>query len=348
MGKRRILYIDARHGINTALLHQALEQMVTGLASSAGAEQGAAENSAENSAEKTDQSSVPGPAGTEAGAAGEKTCSDRLAAITRLAEEKGFSCSEEQMALLGSICRQLSLLDVSSILLSDVPKPVAALAAEDAKLAAKRDLLAGFSGEESETKGVSLPCALLLRVLPVAQTREICGEPLYTAVVSGSEGTPFSLLLLAGSDGTWEDIVQMESHIDHLTGEEAGLVIEELSNDRRVLDVLWLSGIGKKNRPMGLLRVLCHIRDRSAVRSLLLRHTHTLGFREQVLHRMVVDRRQGEGCLADGTRVRTKEYVIDGQWYARPESNDIRDRARETGMGAPAFRFARVRMERGR
>lgn len=334
MGERRILYIDARNGINTRLLNQALEQMAAPLCAGA---QPAGQKEAD-------------AAGSEESGAEEKICRERLAAIRRLADEKGLAgdVGDEQMALLGSICSHLSRLDIGSILVSTLPKPLAGKAAEDAKLAAKRELLADFSGEESDTKGVSLACALLLRVLPVCQTREICGEPLATTTVQGREGTPFSLILLAGSDGIWEDIVQMESHIDHLTGEEAGLVIEELSNDRRVLDVLWLSGIGKKNRPMALLRVLCHVEDRSAVRALLLRHTHTLGFREQVLHRMVVDRRHSEGRLADGTRVRTKEYVIDGQWYSRPESDDVRDRARETGLGAPAFRFARVRMEHGR
>ncbi len=325
MNDKRILYIDARYGINTKILGQALKQMV-------------------EEAEKTED-----VAGEEVDCASDKSCLQMVAAITGLADEMGILkvYERDQVLALLRVCRSLSRLKVGTIVTGLLPLPVPE-GEEDMERATKRRLLEEYAGKQSRTTGVSLACALLFRALSVHQSREITGEPLFTSCVTGREGHPLSLILLAETENTWEEIVQIESHIDHLTGEEAGLVIEELSNDRRVLDVLWLSGIGKKNRPMGLLRVMCHIRDRAAVRALLLRHTHTLGFREQVLRRMVVDRRQGEGQLADGTRVRTKEYVIDGQWYSRPECDDIRDRARSAGLGAPAFRFARVRMERGR
>ena len=324
MGKKRILYIDARYGINTKLLGQALKQMLKD-----------AEKIGELAEEKKDL--------TE-----DKPAWQMISAITQLADNMSILKVYERKQVLNilRICRMLSRLGVASILTGTIPLPVQE-DTMDAELAKKSELLADFAGTPSSTTGVSIACALLFKALSVRQTREIGGEPLLTASVSGREGSPLSLILLAEAEDCWEEIVQMESHIDHLTGEEAGLVIENLSNDNRVLDVLWLSGIGKKNRPMGLLRVMCHIRDRIAVRALLLRHTHTLGFREQILRRMVVDRRGGEGELVDGTPVRTKEYVIDGQWYSRPECDDIRDRARAAGLGAPAFRFARLRMEKG-
>ena len=46
-----------------------------------------------------------------------------------------------------------------------------------------------------------------------------------------------------------------------------------------VLDVLWLPGVGKKNRPCGLLRVLCLPPQQECVTRAVLRHTHTLGLR---------------------------------------------------------------------
>ena len=58
-----------------------------------------------------------------------------------------------------------------------------------------------------------------------------------------------------------------------------------------VLDVLWLPGVGKKNRPAGLLRVLCLPGQRDCVENAVLRHTHTLGLREQTLDRVVAPRR---------------------------------------------------------
>lgn len=53
--------------------------------------------------------------------------------------------------------------------------------------------------------------------------------------------------------GGEEDVMQLECHLDHLTGEELGTALEQLAAAADVLDVLWLPGTGKKNRPAGLL-----------------------------------------------------------------------------------------------
>ena len=50
-------------------------------------------------------------------------------------------------------------------------------------------------------------------------------------------------------------------------------------------------GTGKKNRPAGLLRVLCRPADTENVARAVLRHTHTLGLRRQLLQRLVLPRR---------------------------------------------------------
>ncbi len=145
----------------------------------------------------------------------------------------------------------------------------------------------------------------------------------------------------AGND-FFETIVQFETNVDHITGEEAGAALDALSRDERVLDALWLTGIGKKNRPTGLLRVLCHPEDREEVLRLILRHTHTLGVRVQEIRRFVAPRARGLAELSDQSGVEAKLYHVDGIWHARPESDEVVRRAEETGVGAPALRFARV------
>lgn len=141
-------------------------------------------------------------------------------------------------------------------------------------------------------------------------------------------------------DGGDEDILQLETHIDHLTGEEIGCAIEVLSHMPGVLDAAWFSGIGKKNRPVGLLRVLCYPRDEARVGAALFRHTHTLGYRRALLKRTVLPRHGGKAVLDSGKEVAAKYYDVDGATYVRPESDALRKAAEEAGLGLPAMRFA--------
>lgn len=146
------------------------------------------------------------------------------------------------------------------------------------------------------------------------------------------------------TSGGNESVVQFESHIDHLNGEDLGMALTALSSMPEVLDVLWLPGVGKKNRPAGLLRVLCLPGHRPAVADAVLRHTHTLGLRVQTLERMVAPRHAAVAEVA-GQQLPAKEYVIEGQIYLRPEADALEALARQRGVGVPALR--NVRGEKG-
>lgn len=143
-----------------------------------------------------------------------------------------------------------------------------------------------------------------------------------------------------------EQVAQLETHLDHLTGEELGLALEGLAGLPEVLDVLWLPGLGKKSRPSGLLRVLCAPRHRDAVTAAILRHTHTLGVRHCLLQRTVLPRGAGR-CPAgqalgqEGVILPAKLYRLEGRDYARPEADAVREAASALGIGAPALRMAR-------
>lgn len=134
-----------------------------------------------------------------------------------------------------------------------------------------------------------------------------------------------------------EAVVQFESHIDHLNGEDLGMALTALSGMPEVLDVLWLPGVGKKNRPAGLLRVLCLPGHRRMVADAVLRHTHTLGLRVQTLERIVAPRHAAVADMA-GQQLPAKEYVIEGQTYLRPEADALEALARQLGIGVPGLR----------
>lgn len=148
--------------------------------------------------------------------------------------------------------------------------------------------------------------------------------------------------------GGAESVAQLETHLDHLTGEELGAALEALAAMPEVLDVLWLPGIGKKSRPSGLLRLLCAPRHRKLVAEAVLRHTHSLGVRHCVLQRTVLPR--SAGCCAvgqalgqDGLLLPAKFYRLEGRDYARPEADAVREAATSLGVGTPALRMFRPR-----
>lgn len=140
--------------------------------------------------------------------------------------------------------------------------------------------------------------------------------------------------------GGEEDVMQLECHLDHLTGEELGTALEQLAAAADVLDVLWLPGTGKKNRPAGLLRVLCRPADTDDVARAVLRHTHTLGLRRQLLQRLVLPRR-ATTCACGGAGLPAKEYELEGRMYVRPEADAVARQASALELGAPALRFGR-------
>lgn len=140
--------------------------------------------------------------------------------------------------------------------------------------------------------------------------------------------------------GGREHVLQLETHLDHLSGEELGMAITALADLPDVLDVLWLPGIGKKNRAAGLLRVLCRPEAETAAEQAVLRHTHSLGLRRQLVERLVLPRETASlDCF--GERLDAKAYTLEGVRYVRPEADAVRAAASRQGVGAPALRFTR-------
>lgn len=135
-----------------------------------------------------------------------------------------------------------------------------------------------------------------------------------------------------------EKIVLLEATLDHLTGEELGQAIEVLSGMNEILDVIFLHGTGKKNRPSGLIQVLCRPEHEPAACQAVFRHTHTLGLRRQILERYVLERRK---CTVkiDGMEIPAKAHMIAGTEYLRPEADAIKSLAYKNGAGTPALRF---------
>ena len=114
--------------------------------------------------------------------------------------------------------------------------------------------------------------------------------------------------------GGEEDVMQLECHLDHLTGEELGTALEQLAAAADVLDVLWLPGTGKKNRPAGLLRVLCRPADTENVARAVLRHTHTWACAPAAATSGAAH--QGRPVPCGAGQPAAKEYELEGRMSA--------------------------------
>ncbi len=135
-----------------------------------------------------------------------------------------------------------------------------------------------------------------------------------------------------------EKIIQLETVVDHLSGEEIGMALCALNDDPMILDAIYLPGIGKKNRPAGLFQVLCHPGNEEKAAAAIFRHTHTLGVRISMIERFVLPRSATTANVC-GHKIRAKSYEVDGCACLRPEADEIAAVAANLGVGAPALRL---------
>ena len=134
-----------------------------------------------------------------------------------------------------------------------------------------------------------------------------------------------------------ETVWVLETHIDHLTGEEIGAALE-LIMEQGALDVLFVPGLMKKGRPGGLLRVLCADSRLDRVERAVFHHTHTLGVRRRREERRVLQR-EAATLPVSGESVAAKRYTVDGGRFARAEYEALNALARRTGRSLPGLRF---------
>lgn len=134
-----------------------------------------------------------------------------------------------------------------------------------------------------------------------------------------------------------ERVMVLETNVDHLTGEEIGAAFGELL-DAGALDVLFLPGVMKKNRPGGLLQILCRPDDLPRIRDLAFAQTMTLGLRITETSRAVLPRAASTRPSPWGD-LPAKETTVEGQRYTRPEFEALQALARRTGRSVAQLRY---------
>ncbi len=139
------------------------------------------------------------------------------------------------------------------------------------------------------------------------------------------------------AETTTEDVVVLETNIDHLTGEELGACFEGLLADG-ALDVLFLPGVMKKNRPGGLLQVICRPKDLAAMELAVFSHSMSLGLRRRHVERVVLKRTTAIRNTPIGALL-VKQTTINEQDYSRPEFEALKQLATRTGRSVAQLRY---------
>lgn len=139
-----------------------------------------------------------------------------------------------------------------------------------------------------------------------------------------------------GTPRTTDVVTVLESNVDHLTGEELGHCFDALM-EAGALDVMYLPGVMKKNRPAGMLRVLCTPDKLDTVQTAFFHHTYTLGIRRTHMERVVLPRTPDTLETPVGP-LAAKTFTLDGRTVTKPEYEALAAFARKTGRSLPELR----------
>jgi len=145
-----------------------------------------------------------------------------------------------------------------------------------------------------------------------------------------------AFLLDAGA-AALERIMVLEANVDHLAGEEIGGVLGTFL-DAGALDVLFLPGVMKQNRPGGLLQILCRPEDLPRIRDLAFAQTMTSGLRITETMRAVLPPAAATGNSSWG-EIAAKQSVVAGESSSSPEFEALQDLARRTGRSVAQLRY---------
>ena len=95
--------------------------------------------------------------------------------------------------------------------------------------------------------------------------------------------------MLGETTGSVEHVIELSCNIDDMTAEAISFAAERLLAEG-ALDVYTIPIGMKKTRPGTLLRVMCSEAERERILGLIFRHTSTIGIRESIMRRYILDR----------------------------------------------------------
>ncbi len=138
-------------------------------------------------------------------------------------------------------------------------------------------------------------------------------------------------------DNKTEKVVELICNLDDMTGERIGFAINRLFI-AGALEV-FTSSIGmKKNRPAVMLTCICREDNKEEMLRLIFKHTSTIGIRENILNRYVLEKSEKTVHTEYGD-IRVKESKGYGVIKIKPEYSDLEKIALENNIDISDIRI---------
>ncbi|MBE5899754.1 MAG: nickel pincer cofactor biosynthesis protein LarC [Lachnospiraceae bacterium] len=138
------------------------------------------------------------------------------------------------------------------------------------------------------------------------------------------------------SIGSQDTVVELRCNIDDMTGEDVGFFIEKVLEEG-ALDAFSTPVYMKKNRPGILLTVMCKEDMIEKMLQYIFRYTTTIGVRQSICNRFILDREEEIIETEYGT-VRIKKVSGYGTSRVKPEYEDIKRIANERNVSPKEIR----------
>lgn len=123
-------------------------------------------------------------------------------------------------------------------------------------------------------------------------------------------------------NGYSDEIIQISTNIDNMTGEHLGFLYEKLM-EQKALDVTFIPAFMKKNRPAYIVNIILLEKDKENMIYTLFKYSSTIGMRIEKMNRITMTRKIVEKEVL-GEKIRIKEITYQDIKRCSPEYEDIK------------------------
>lgn len=123
-------------------------------------------------------------------------------------------------------------------------------------------------------------------------------------------------------NGYSNEVINISTNIDNMTGEQLGYLYEKLM-EKGALDVAFIPAFMKKNRPAYVVNIMTQEQNKENIIYTLFKYSSTIGMRVEKMERVVMNRKIVEKEVL-GEKIRVKEISYKDITRFSPEYEDIK------------------------